>query len=188
MKNTTYSYSSVQVNLPSDLSKEIIQWGEDNISENIIYRDPKESGYGREDEIHVTVLYGLHSQSSKETRMVVKDVKPFEIELGKIKIFDTSDFFDVVMIDVKSDELHKLNRKLRYKVNYTNKYSKYQPHVTIAYVKHGNGKQYVGNTSFEKKKFIANHVVFSSKAGEKEKIKINENNQQFSSFMEGFNL
>lgn len=186
MKNGKYSFSSVQINLPGDLSKRIIRWGKDHIDYDIIFRDPNNPNFGRENEIHVTVLYGLHSKVSTETRMISKEVKPFKIRLGKISIFDKSDLFDVVKIEVHSERLHALNKTFRKKVNYTSKYPKYQPHVTIAYVKHGEGKQYVGKSPFKGEEFEADHIIFSSKEGSKERIKLNESVGTFSHFIESF--
>ena len=186
MNNVKYSFSSVQINLPNDLSKKIVNWGKNNIDDDIIFRDPTNPTFGRENEIHVTVLYGIHSKVSKDTRMLVKNVKPFTIRLGKISIFDTSDFFDVVKIEVDSKELHDLNKSFRHKLTYTNKYKGYKPHVTIAYVKHGKGKQFVGKTPFLGSSFEADHVMFSSREGGKEKIKLNESIGNFTNFMEGF--
>jgi len=188
MNNVKYSFSSVQINLPKDLSKKIIAWGKQHIPDEVVFRDPENPSFGRENEIHITVLYGLHSKVSKDTRMIVKDVKPFTIELGKISIFDHSDLFDVVKIEVHSPALHKLNKKLCDNVSYTSKYKTYKPHVTIAYVKHGKGKDYVGKTPFKGETFEANHVVFSSREGSKERIKLNESIGNFTNFMESFNL
>jgi hypothetical protein len=188
MKDVKYSFSSVQINLPNDLSKKIIAWGKNNIDDDIIFRDPTNPSFGRENEIHVTVLYGIHSKTSKDTRMVVKSVKPFTIKLGEISIFDTSDLFDVVKIEVKSPELHNLNKLFCNKITYTNKYKGYKPHVTIAYVKHGKGKQYVGKTPFVGKTFEVDHIMFSSREGKKECIKLNESVGNFTHFMEGFDF
>jgi 2'-5' RNA ligase len=181
MKNTTYDFSSSQINLPQPISQKIVKWGQKNIPDKEIFKDPKDPGFGRENEIHVTVLYGIHGNNVDSIKKVLKDVKPFKIKLGKVKIFDKSDKFDVVHIDVISPELKKLNSKFCCSLAYTNKYKKYQPHITIAYLKHGEGSKYVGNTDFENKEFQADHVIFSPKEGDKEKILLNEG--EFKSFL-----
>lgn len=169
MNNVKYSFSSVHVNLPEALANDIIRWGRENIPESEIFKDPEDPSFGREDEIHVTVLYGLHSDSAQDTKKVLLTQKPFTIELGKISIF-SHEKFDVIKIDIHSPELHKLNKKMTDCVTYTNKFKEYTPHVTIAYVKKGKGWKYSGKTEFNEKMFEANEVCFSSRAGKKIKI------------------
>lgn len=61
MKNAKYDYSSIHVDVPKDISDDIIKWGRKEISDREIFVMPRDPGLGREDEIHVTVLYGLHT-------------------------------------------------------------------------------------------------------------------------------
>lgn len=169
MNNVKYSFSSVHINLPDPLASDIIHWGRENIPENEVFKNPDDPSFGREDEIHVTVLYGLHSDSPQDTKKVLLTQKPLTIELGKISIF-SHEKFDVIKIDINSPELHKLNKKMTDFVTYTNKFKEYTPHVTIAYVKKGKGWKYSGNTVFDGKLFEANEVCFSSRSGKKTKI------------------
>lgn len=171
MNNVKYSFSSVQVNLPKSLADEIIAWGKRTIPDNEIFKDPTDPGFGREDEMHVTVLYGLHSDSSEETRRIVSKQQPFTVELGNVGIF-SNDKFDVIKVNVQSPELHKLNKRLTDQVTYTNKFKEYRPHVTIAYVKKGKGWKYNGIDDFDGKLFEADHVYFSSRSGKKTKISL----------------
>ena len=63
-----------------------------------------------------------------------------EIKLENISIFENKDF-DVVKVDVISDGLNSLNKKMT-KYPHTTDYPHYHPHMTIAYVKKGMGKKY----------------------------------------------
>lgn len=168
---TKYSFSSTQVNLPKSLADDIIAWGKTHIPETEIFVDHNDPNFGREDEIHVTVLYGIHSESPFEIKNLLARQKPFQIELGKIGIF-TNDIFDVVKINVKSPELNTLNKKLTNSIEYTSKFKEYQPHITVAYLKKGKGWKYEGNKSFDGKLFTADHIYFSSRNGKKTKIDI----------------
>ncbi len=172
MNNTKYSFSSTQINLPKDLADSIIKWGKETIPDNEIFKDPSDPSFGREDEIHVTVLYGIHSDSSLESKKLIDREKPFTIELGKIGVFTTNDQFDVVKINVNSPELHSLNKKLVNNLEHTNKFKEYQPHITVAYLKKGKGWKYQGNNVFNGKLFQVDHVYFSSKNGKKTKIEV----------------
>lgn len=157
-----YEFSSVQVNLPLSLRRKIVSWGNENISEPELCNH---HNLGREDRSHVTVLYGIHSADPAEAIEVLANIEPFEVKLGKISLFTTNDDFDVVKIDVKSNKLHELNRKLRDKCTYTNKFRVYRPHVTIAYVKKGAGWRHDGDDEFDGESFDVKRAFFSSKNG-----------------------
>lgn len=158
----SHSYSTVMLEISGDLrtliESEIDSLDDDDIADS-----------GKEDNPHVTVLYGLHTEDPDEVKELLKDVKPFEIELGKISKFTTSDEHDVLKISVEGKELRNLNSLCK-KLPYTSNYPKYQPHVTLAYVKKGEYDDMVGSSIFEGKKFKVNELVFSSKNESKTKI------------------
>jgi len=131
---TQYQYSSVQVRLAPPAADTIFEWGEQHIEDSKIFFDPHDPVYGREDEIHITVLYGLHTEQSELVRELLRNEPAFRVKLGAVSIFTTSSKFDVVKIEVISDALHHLNEKLSYNLASTVLYNKYQPHITIAYV------------------------------------------------------
>lgn len=156
-------FSSVQVNFPQWIAEQVYAWGEKHISDDEIYIDVENMHFGREDEIHVTVLYGLHADTPQQTRELFADVKPFEITLGEIGVFTNSNMFDVVKIEVISDELLWLNEHMRRSMPHTSKFPVYDPHVTIAYVKNGKGERYAGTKMFHGVKVPVNCVTFSSR-------------------------
>lgn len=167
-------FSSLQANLPENIAEQIINWGDEHIKENDIFLDIENDHYGREDEIHVTVLYGIHSAQPTQIENILKKIKPFSVELGRTNIFRNSGQFDVVMINVNSEKLIEFNSFLSDKISYTNKFPKYHPHITIAYVKKGCGWKYGGKNIFEGSKFTVNQVIFSSKNGIKTKLKLGD--------------
>jgi 2'-5' RNA ligase len=91
----------------------------------------------------------------------IKGSKPVYAELDEVDVFP-NDKFDVVVIKVKSPDLNDLNEKLQDSLEFTNKYKKYKPHVTLAYVKKDRGWKYHGEEVWKGKKFKANYLVFSS--------------------------
>jgi hypothetical protein len=172
-KGELYDYSSTQVDLPGDLSKDVISWGK-KIPEGEIYTD-EDGGCGREDEIHVTLLYGLTGADPEGVNGILKSVKPFEITLGKITSFSEPEDYDVLKIDVDSPELHRLHYLMEKELPNENKYPQYKPHVTIAYLKKGAAEKYVGDDTFNGKKFKADSVIFSPKdKGKKMSIKLTD--------------
>jgi len=166
----TRDYSSVQFNLPDKIAKDIIQWGKDNIPDEDLFKDPDDPTFGRELEIHTTVLYGIHNESPQQTQELTKKQPEFEIELGKVNLFTNNDKFDVVKIEVISGELRKLNQKLRDNVKYTATHPGYKPHVTIAYTKKETAWKHTGEKDFTGEKMTADEIIFSSKNGTKTTI------------------
>lgn len=175
MHDVQYDYSSTQVNLPKDLSHEILSWSQDEVPENIIFKDPNDPSFGREDEIHVTVLYGLHTTDPEKVRLAVSGQKPFDCKLGKLSLFETNPKFDVLKIEVHSEGLRRLNKTLKNSgLKLTETYPVYVPHVTIAYVQKGKAAKYVGDRVFDGKKFHVAEILFSGKDGKKTKIQLGE--------------
>lgn len=161
----TYDYSSTQVDLPEDLAEKIMALGKEIPDDELYVED--DGGCGREDEIHVTLLYGLKDKDPDEVKRMLKGVKPFDVQLGTTTAFMDDKKYDVLKIDVDSPELQKLHYILELGLPNENSYPTYQPHVTIAYLKKGNAKKYIGDDSFRGKKFKAQEIAFSSKNGEK---------------------
>lgn len=144
-----------------------------------IYND--EPGYGLENEPHLTLLYGFHSDKIED-----KDI--FDSILGhdipKLQLFNVSlfenDKYDVLKFDVrqkmdkyskKQDVLYKINSELSDKFPFSTDYPDYHPHSTIAYLKSGTGKKYV--KEFKDSEFIVDPVkIVYSKPNESGSDKI----------------
>lgn len=167
-EETVHEFSSTQVNLPKAVSKEVIDTGNTLIPESELYTDPEDPSYGREETPHITVKYGLHTDKADDVRAILQNERPFAAKLGKISIFagkgDTP--YDVVKADVESPELHRLNKLIAAGTKVTDTFPDYKPHVTLAYVKKGEGEKYVGNTDLEGKEITFDAITFSSKNGE----------------------
>lgn len=172
MQNVNYSFSSVHINVAPPLSTDIVKWGRKNVSDDEIFVSQTDPSFGREDEIHITILYGLHSDKPDQVKELVKEAGPINVRLGKVMVFSNPQKFDVVVIKVISKDLERLNKKLAENVTYTNRYGEYNPHLTIAYVKKGKGWKHGGLDRWVGKKLSVDHIVFSSKEGFKEKISL----------------
>lgn len=156
-----HEYSSTQVDLPAAIAAKVKAAGK-----KIPAAELDEEG--REAQPHITVLYGLHAADPAEAAALLKETGPIEAKLGKISMFAGKDGgADVLKIDVESPDLAKMNAKLRGSVDYTNSYPKYVPHVTLAYVKPGEGKKYVGQSvpGVTGETIPFDSVTFSSKNG-----------------------
>lgn len=167
MLQTGYKLSSVQVNLPKHLAKEIIEWGHEHVPDKDVYEHP---GCGREDEIHVTVFYGIKGDCASTVRSVCNDFKPFTVELGQVSLFATKPEFDVLKIEAISHDLHQMHQAIQKKVSYVETFPEYKPHITIAYLKKGRGWKHEGVDVFEERLFNARTVLFSNRSGIKSVI------------------
>ncbi len=171
-KKKSYDFSSLLYIFPEKIANKIYKWGLSKVPDEVLFRDPEDPTFGREDEVHCTVIYGIHDKRSVETRKILKSVKPFEIKLGKITAFTAPEKFDVLKIDVVGSELHKLHDHLRDNLEVTESFPEYKPHVTIAYLMKGESSKYVGSDQFKDLAMKVDKLVFSSSAGVKTPILI----------------
>jgi 2'-5' RNA ligase len=132
-----YEYGCLMANIVDEHARKILDLNYDLIDEKSLYK--KGSEYGRESQCHVTIKYGFtKSYSDSEMKKHIKSIKPFKINTTRISIFENDDF-DVVKLDVSSKILHDLNEKFSELPN-EDEHPKYHPHITLAYVKKGMGK------------------------------------------------
>jgi 2'-5' RNA ligase len=122
----------------------------------------KDNDYGIEKEPHLTILYGFHDEVTPEQVFDLYKsnvpLKPIEVKISGISIFENFDF-DVVKFDVNSDLLAKINGIMKELPN-TSKFPDYHAHITIAYVKKGEGKKYI--KPFEKERMLkGNELVYT---------------------------
>jgi tRNA nucleotidyltransferase/poly(A) polymerase/2'-5' RNA ligase len=126
-----------------------------------VYNKP---GYGIEKEPHITILYGFKNEvNSQEVFSLYKEnieLKPIEVRISGISIFENPEF-DVVKYDVNSKLLTKLNKLMKGLPNIST-FPDYHPHITLAYVKKGEGKKYVKH--FKKDRILkGSELVFTWK-------------------------
>lgn len=129
-----HEYSCLLFNLPGDLAYEVRQVG-DMIPHTDLAED------GKELNPHVTIKFGLHTNDAEEVRKEIQDLSPVAIQIGKASCFK-ADTHDVVKLDILSDGLHDLNGRVSERLECTDTYPDYKPHITLAYVKPGLGEHY----------------------------------------------
>lgn len=155
-------YSSTQVNLPP-ATAEAVKGMAAKIPDEALTAD------GREAQPHVTVKFGLHGNDAEAVRKVLADEPPITLTLGKTSLFKNDDA-DVVKVDVDSPDLHRLNAKIAAALPNTDTHPKYEPHVTLAYVKPGKGKSYAGDGTLAGQRITLDRIVFSGKDGTETEI------------------
>lgn len=165
-----HDFSCLMAVLPKDISDQIISWGKEHIPEESICT--KECS-GREDYIHVTIKYGIHEATPISTKEALKGQSIVKAKLGKVSLFKNEDkSFDVVKLDIHSSDLIKLHKSIGQKVENTENFPEYVPHVTIAFVNKGMADHLVGDTTFEDIEVDLSTLDFSGKDGEIESFSL----------------
>lgn len=133
-----------------------------------------EGEYGKEHETHCTVLYGIDCEQTgtDDIEELIKDVEPFNVYLTEISTFNNEEF-DVLKFDVESEEIHELHNKIAENVPHTQLYPKYIPHVTIAYLKKGEGEKYTKKLD-KPIKLEVNELYFTDTNRNKTHFKLNQ--------------
>ncbi len=163
-KAEVHDYSSTQVNFPEKAATLIKTYG-NKIPDKDLYIDPDDPSYGREDEPHITVRYGMETVDVKDIAPAFEGLPPIKVKAGKVSIFEADDY-DVVKIDIESPDLLAANKKVGDTVSLPGEtFKDYKPHATIAYVKKGEGQKYVGDTNLEGQEFTIDKITFSGKDG-----------------------
>lgn len=165
-KKQLYDYQSTQLDIPADIAKDVTGFAA-KIPDEQISVDPDDPTIGREKAPHITVAYGLSKDVTEEMiREVIADQKPIEVTLGKTSIFE-NEKYDVLKVDVTSPELTAINKRIEDELGLPGKtFDGYEPHITIAYLKKGEGQQYAGDASLEGKKITLDTLTFSKTTGE----------------------
>jgi hypothetical protein len=140
----------------------------DQIEESDIYT---EEGYGIETEPHVTLLYGFDpGVKESEIKKIIDEIDFSSVKIHNISLFENEDY-DVLKFTAVSSSLFAANKKL-IKLPHKNDYPDYKPHLTVAYLKSGEGKKYVEKFSGMEWNLKPKYVVYSKPSGEKIKISI----------------
>ena len=147
----------IAVRLPKTAANEIKKWSKNNIPDNILF---KEEEHGRELDTHITIIYGTCENDAEIIKEIVKDQKSIKVELGKVGFFRKNKDFDVVIIKIISNDLHKIHNKIKKELNVKETYPIYKPHSCIAYVKKGEGNKFAGDNFIEGKKLTFNKIIF----------------------------
>ena len=153
--NPKYDNGSVQT---SDVSKTVIDAIEDiqdNIDKDKLYDGENEPGWvenGLQKLFHITVLFGVKDNVGDTIKRAFNKYPTVLVETTGIKYFDTNPDFDVAVVKCKSEELTKIHNELKDTLANEDSYPKYNPHITIAYLKKGerlDDSAQIADTSWE---------------------------------------
>ncbi|MDL5055903.1 LPD5 domain-containing protein [Geitlerinema calcuttense] len=167
LSNTQIEFSKEQAKPFDDFRRSVIDTAD--VADRSVLPEYAKDGIF-EIEPHVTVKYGLKSNTAADIAPTLKGEKPIKLTLGKTSVFKGSEKkipgtdkpvpYDVVTVEVSSPDLERLNKKLTDGTDNTTTFP-YSPHVTLAYVKPGMGEKYAGRNDFEGQEFTFDGVTFS---------------------------
>lgn len=175
-----HDYASTQVNLQGEIANAALAFGKTIPKHELASEEGASYGgatadTGLETEPHITVKYGLHGDDPQAVAARLKEEPPITATLGKASIFPSTESGsgDVLKVDVESPDLHRLNQKIA-QLPHTDTHPTYQPHLTIAYLKPGEGQKYVGKSipGVTGQKITLDKLAFSDKSGEQTEIQL----------------
>lgn len=165
LEEEAHKFSCVIFFLPAKDAQYVIDWSKENIDDSMLFTDEEK---GRENEVHITVFYGLHTNSSEDVLPIVKQFESAKVRFGSISKFE-SENCDVLKIDVDGSILRDMNKSLK-ELDFTSDFPTYRPHCTLAYVKKGSCDHLLKDTYFSGWETTVKEVVFSPAEGEKVKL------------------
>lgn len=131
------------------LDSKILDWDSmhtNGIDPKDVYIKPLDDSYGIEENPHMTILYGIHEDEvDPDTIMDVirEDMGQITVNITNISMF-SNDEYDVVKYDVPvTEELKKYREMFERTFPNTQTFPVFHPHITLAYVKPGEGSKYV---------------------------------------------
>jgi len=165
-KKAKHHYSWTYINLPTKIQNQLISFGK-QIDPDDLYI--KEAEDGLEKEPHITVKYALLTNEIKDIREILEKEKKGKFYLGESTVFEC-DKYDVIKIEVESKDLRRIHEKLN-NLPHEDKYPEYKAHATIAYLKKGKGKKYIGKFKINKSMNF-NELFFENIKNKNYKIKL----------------
>jgi N12 class adenine-specific DNA methylase len=160
----SFAVANLPTNLPSDIGSAVLRAGA-SIPDDQLAPD------GREPQPHVTVLANMHGEDPEPLRKALQDEPPITGTLGPATVLKTPDA-DVLVAPLISPDLHQLNAKLAAALPNTQTHPVFRPHVTLAYLKPGQGAQYEGQDipGVTGQQITLPSVAFSDKSGQQTEI------------------
>lgn len=161
--NQVYEYGCAMVYFDFPEMKDL----HSQIDENEVYSDPEDPTFGLEEEPHVTLLFGLHSNEIPDEQ-VMSTCK--QKQIGPIILSNASLFknekYDILKFDAENSVLHEINGELS-KLPHTTSFPDYHPHSTVAYLKPGSGQKYADLFAGKKFQVTPKMVVYTKPNGSK---------------------
>jgi 2'-5' RNA ligase len=173
-----FEFASTQVTLEGDVAEAVLALA-------ATIPDEALGEKGRETSPHVTVKFGIDAATTPEALLEALTNSDSaremmmrgggELTLGATAIFESEEGShangdDVVYVAVDSPDLVLLNQIISEALTVTDTHPDYVPHITLAYVKKGEGQKYAGNETLAGTVVTFTSIVFSDADGNETEI------------------
>ena len=122
---------------------------QDKIDDNDLYVEenaPTGFSYGKETEPHVTLAVLRGNVKLDNVKSLLCPLENYKVKLINLSIFNdkhNDERFDVLKCDVECDALYSTNDAISRKFSVNKRHDgEFNPHITVAYLKKGKGKEY----------------------------------------------
>lgn len=168
-----YEFSCTMAYLPKDLAERAVKLAL-QIGDCCLH-DPKDEdhGYGRELEPHITVKFGTHTDNPDDIKDALGSMGPIRAKFGRVSRFEDNEDYDVLKVDVVSDDLAEANKRIGKGCECTDSYPNYQPHLTVAYVKKGEASHMDGSKELDGIEAVFDELTFCDTVGNRHIIPLN---------------
>lgn len=143
----TYQSSSVQLAFDSQIIKDIMEIRSIRIPDYFLYTDPGDPTFGRVDDFHTSVLYGVpHVELQARVHACCQEVRPRVVVVGPLSYFETPDY-DVLHLRLCGNQEQQFREALLHAFPEASDPfgDQWVPHVTLAYLKMGCGRDVVAS-------------------------------------------
>lgn len=169
----TYSYSCAMLPITKEIAVIMKYWTQNNIPADSLWIDEDTGMEGYENDPHVTIKYGLHTDDPDDIDDITKGYGAVTIQFGNISKFDDNPNFDVIKVDIiTSKKLVSLNKLLSDNIDNTEMFPEYKPHATLAFVKKGECDHIIGDDYFTELTDNINQIYFTARDGSEHYIDI----------------
>lgn len=164
MENNNLNTGCLMLSVP--MMKQVVERMHDDLERILIGH-----GYRRDEDFefdkytHITVAFGININTDINLIKEIIKNRPSYFQITELSLFE-NDNFDIIKFDVMSTDLRILNHIIRSKMEVKTTYSKYHPHLTVAYVPKGMGAELIARLNkllYEEMNFRFEPLSHSSK-------------------------
>ncbi len=156
-----HKYATTQLDLPPPVAYRVLRMGR-SIPDALL------AGDGREHAPHVTLLYGIGDGDLERVHAVLSGEAPVALRFGVTACFPAKasdalrggESHDVVYLSVHSPALSRLHQILAKAIPHKSSHPTYKPHVTLAYVRAGEGRRFIGSRVLLGRELTVKEVTF----------------------------
>lgn len=164
-------YSNIILDIPNNIKNNIKEFIDDNINKDDLANKNDIPDYANDGLIynsHISILLGIKTNNPNDIKEYINNNGNINVILGKTNYFNNRFVdYDVVYLEVLSRDIRALRNKLTKSIDYADISFSFMPHMSLAYVKKGKGKDYKGLDNFEGTKIEFDSVLFTTPEGNK---------------------